>query len=84
MSGDQIERAAVLFGAARALRTSIREPLPPAARREHERLLKAIRIASKRHPVKGALARGQAMTFEEALDFATATDPTSSPCTQSR
>jgi tetratricopeptide (TPR) repeat protein len=84
MSSEQVERAAVLFGAARVLRASIREPLPPAARREHDRLLKAIRTASKRHPLKGALARGQALTFEEALDFAMTSDPTSSPCTQSR
>ena len=79
MSTEQVERAAVLCGAAMALRASIREPLPPAARRDHERLLRAIRAASKTQPLKGALARGRAMTYEQSLDYATAADPTSSP-----
>jgi len=80
MSTDRLEQAAVLFGAAQSLRASIKEPLPPAARRDHERLLKAIRAASKAHRLGGALARGRAMTGDQALDYALATDPaTSSP-----
>jgi len=81
MSTKEVERAAILCGAAQALRASIGEPLPPAGRRDHERLLRAIRAASKSRSLKGALARGRAMTYDQALDYAVA--PTSSPSSRS-
>jgi predicted ATPase/class 3 adenylate cyclase len=63
-------KAVRLFGAAEALRTSIRAPLTPAERAEHDRYLAAARARVDETAFMFAWAEGGAMTMEQAVALA--------------
>jgi predicted ATPase len=69
------EEAAKLFGAAEALRESLKTPLPPAEKETYE-----MRVLETRRKLDGsafavAWSWGRAMTLEEALDHALTSEP---------
>jgi non-specific serine/threonine protein kinase len=65
----QTTRAAVLLGASDALRASIELPILPVERGAYDRLFQSVQDALQdRFPI--AWAQGQAMTMDQAIDFA--------------
>jgi predicted ATPase/class 3 adenylate cyclase len=65
----QDERALVLVGAARSLRSAIGAPLPPADQARLDALMQVVRRALK-DAALDADARGEAMGLDEAIEFA--------------
>jgi ATP/maltotriose-dependent transcriptional regulator MalT len=76
VSQGRAERAARLFGAAQALRDAIPTALFPAERADHERDLAAVRVDLTEERFSRAWSEGQAMTFDQAAEYAlVAADP---------
>jgi tetratricopeptide (TPR) repeat protein len=67
---QQPEQALRLWGAAAALRETIGSPLPPAAQEQHEREMMAVRETLGEDAFAAAWAKGQAMTMEQAIEYA--------------
>jgi hypothetical protein len=67
---DQPERAAVLIGAAEALREVIGAPLSSAAMAQLDQFLAGLRDAIGREAVEAAVSRGGRMRAEDAVAFA--------------
>jgi tetratricopeptide (TPR) repeat protein len=63
-------RAARLFGAAEALRESIGEAMPPVERAGYEGSLTAVRAALGEERFAAAWAEGQALSREQAIQYA--------------
>jgi DNA-binding CsgD family transcriptional regulator/tetratricopeptide (TPR) repeat protein len=78
MAGTKAEgvRAARLYGAAKALRSAIGAPLPPVDRTDYERHLAAARGKLDENSWEMAWAEGQAMAFEQAIEYALSEDKT--------
>jgi len=70
VSQGRAERAARLFGAAQALRDAIGTVLFPAERADHERELAAVRAGTTDARFSRAWSEGQAMTFDQATEYA--------------
>ncbi len=70
----QPQRGAQLFGAAEAIRETIRSPLPPADREEHERCVASARAGLSEEAFATASALGRMMAVDEAIEYALATD----------
>jgi tetratricopeptide (TPR) repeat protein len=68
----QPERAAQLLGAANALRKAIGTPMGVADRRDHERIVGAVRAGLTENEFVQAWEQGKAMTLEQALACALA------------
>lgn len=66
----QPERTARLFGVVEALREAMGAPLPPADRAEHDRSVAAVRTELGEEAFAAARAEGQAMSLEQACDYA--------------
>jgi non-specific serine/threonine protein kinase len=64
------ERAAKLYGAAEALRRAVGAPLSPVDLPDHEHSLAAARAQLEEAVWEEAWAEGQAMTIEEAVEYA--------------
>jgi predicted ATPase/DNA-binding CsgD family transcriptional regulator len=78
VSQGRAERAARLFGAAQALRDAIPTVLFPAERADHERDLATVRADLTDERFNRAWSEGQAMTFDQAAEYAlVAADPDS-------
>jgi tetratricopeptide (TPR) repeat protein len=77
VTGDtgQPERAARLFGAAEALREAIHVRLEYVDRIEEDRNIDAVRTQLDEAAFAAAWAEGRAMTLEQAVDYALATNP---------
>ena len=69
------ERAALLFGAAGALSEAIGAPLSPADREEIDRALAELRATLGEDAFDSAWAAGQAMTWEQATEYALGGSP---------
>jgi tetratricopeptide (TPR) repeat protein len=69
---EQPGKAAVLLGAANALRVDIGLPIPPIERAEHDRVLESVR-ADLQDNFQKEFATGHAMTMEQAIDYALST-----------
>jgi predicted ATPase/DNA-binding CsgD family transcriptional regulator len=69
------ERAARLFGAAEALRDTTQRALSPADRVEQQHHVDAIRGVLGEHQFSSAWADGQAMSFEQAVEYALTAPP---------
>ncbi len=67
-------RAACLFGTAEALRAAIAIPLPPVDRREQAQAVTTARAQLDAATWAAAWAEGQAMTTEEAVQYALTKD----------
>jgi predicted ATPase/DNA-binding SARP family transcriptional activator len=80
----QPERAVRLFGAAQALHETIGAHLEPADRAEHERNRAAAYAQLDETAVDAAYAAGRAMTLEQAIDDALATEENCEPRTALR
>jgi predicted ATPase/class 3 adenylate cyclase len=63
-------RAALLFGAAEALREAIGSPVPPDERAEHEQKVAAARALLDKATWEGAWEQGRAMSMEQAIEYA--------------
>jgi predicted ATPase/transcriptional regulator with XRE-family HTH domain len=70
--GGQPDIAVRLFGAADALRSALRVPLPPGDRAIYEWLCSGVKEARETQMWQTEWGMGQAMTLEETLDFALA------------
>ncbi|HET9000843.1 MAG TPA: adenylate/guanylate cyclase domain-containing protein [bacterium] len=70
----QDDRAARLFAAAEALRAAIGHLLAPQDQAEYEGLLASARSRLGAAPFAAAWAEGRAMTLEQAIDYALATE----------
>ena len=68
--GGHEQHAAILYGAAQALRESIGAPLPPRDREEYERDVAALREALGEERFAAAWADGRALSLERAMDVA--------------
>ncbi len=68
-AGGDSHRAALLLGAAEALRTSIGVPAPAAERLERERLLESLGAAIGEGPMQEAWTAGQLMSLEAAATY---------------
>lgn len=66
----QPERAAQLYGAALTLRETIRFPLPPSEQEEYDRNLADLEALLGINIFPVAFAAGQAMSFEQAIEYA--------------
>jgi hypothetical protein len=64
------ERAARLFGAALALRTSIELPVHPNYRLRYQRIEDSIKIQLPTETITSEEAIGKEMTLERAIDYA--------------
>ncbi|MGH2426394.1 MAG: hypothetical protein ACRDF1_08955, partial [bacterium] len=69
---EQLERAAILFGAAEALRESIEVALPPFIRKDYEGLVATARDKLPAATFQSSWARGRAMDQDQAIDHALA------------
>jgi non-specific serine/threonine protein kinase len=69
--GDQ-ERAAVLLGAADALRRRVGAEIFPSEREDHERAMRTARETRGERAFSEAWAKGRALSPDEALEFARA------------
>jgi predicted ATPase/DNA-binding CsgD family transcriptional regulator/Tfp pilus assembly protein PilF len=78
-SGGEAHRAARLFGAAQALREEVGYRQKPRERSLREPYLTIARSCSDEAAWKTAFAEGQAMSFEEALEYALSAEELSSP-----
>ena len=80
----QPARAARLFGAADGLRQAARRPLSPRDRAEYDQQLEAVRRALGDGPFATAVAAGQALSIDQAIDYAlTPPHPDETPPTPS-
>jgi hypothetical protein len=70
----QAERALRLSGAMEELRQQIGAPLPPAELVSFEKLLEAARQDLGEAAAASVIAKGRAMSLEEAIDYAFQTD----------
>jgi predicted ATPase/DNA-binding CsgD family transcriptional regulator len=68
--GGEAERAARMFGAARALREAVGYEHAPRERALREPYFAAARSSLDKASWEGAFAEGQAMTLEEAVEYA--------------
>jgi non-specific serine/threonine protein kinase len=66
----ELERAALLFGAAAAWREKIGIQVPPAFRAAYDHGIAAVRAAMGDPAFEAKWSEGQTMSFEEAIDFA--------------
>jgi hypothetical protein len=66
----QAEQAAVLFGAAAALRGRLGAPPPPIVRASHDRTVAGVRAALGEECFTAAWATGAAMDCDEAIAYA--------------
>jgi hypothetical protein len=66
----RIAAAAMLFGAAEAIRDALGTPLPPVDRADHDRCLAAVRAALGEEAFAAASAEGRAMELEQAVAYA--------------
>ena len=73
---SQPERAARLFGAAQALREEAGRPMSPLDLAEHERQHDVVRRALGDEQFAAAWATGQAMSLDEAIQYALTAPPT--------
>lgn len=73
----QASRSVRLAGAADRLRTTIGAPRPPAERAEFALALQALRAAMANAEYAAAWAEGQAMTLEQAIEYALKPDKVS-------
>ena len=73
-SQDQPERAARLLGAAEVLRGAIDYSLPLPDRTDYEHSLTLVRAALSDAAFGETWAQGRAMTLEQAVEFALATE----------
>jgi predicted ATPase/DNA-binding SARP family transcriptional activator/DNA-binding CsgD family transcriptional regulator len=78
-SGGEAQRAARLFGAAQALREAVGYQQPPRERSLREPYLTVARSCSDEAAWKTAFAEGQAMSFEEAVEYALSAEELGSP-----
>jgi predicted ATPase/DNA-binding SARP family transcriptional activator/DNA-binding CsgD family transcriptional regulator len=78
-SGGEAHRAARLFGAAQALREEVGYRQKPRERSLREPYLTIARSCSDEAAWKTAFAEGQAMSFEEAVEYALSAEELSSP-----
>lgn len=78
---DQPVRAACLFGAAEALRKAIGHPVQPLKRvnYDYESFLATTREALGEAAFEAAFSEGQAMTTEEAIEYALGTEESTLP-----
>jgi non-specific serine/threonine protein kinase len=67
---QRVERAARLFGAARALRKTIGLPLAPVDRADYEHGLALARAGLREEAFEQAWSEGRAMTWEQAVAYA--------------
>ncbi len=72
LSRGDAERAAQLFGAADALRLSMRLPLPPAERASYERGVASLRQTLGHDAFEAAWAAGRALGRDSAIDLSIA------------
>jgi predicted ATPase/DNA-binding SARP family transcriptional activator/Tfp pilus assembly protein PilF len=75
---SQAERAALLLGAAEAIRDAISAPITPSRRLENEKLVAAIRLALGQPAFDQAWAAGRDLTLEQAVELGL-TPPPASP-----
>ncbi|MDP9411691.1 MAG: tetratricopeptide repeat protein, partial [Actinomycetota bacterium] len=66
----RFERAAILFGAAEALRDALSDPVPPCERADRERDVAAVWTGMEGGSLREAWAAGRAMTLEQAYEYA--------------
>jgi hypothetical protein len=67
---EEPQRAARLFGAAQALRDQLGTPPIPVEQADYDRNLAAVRDALGVESFSGAWAAGQALTLEQAIQYA--------------
>ena len=70
LAQGQPERAAKLFGGAEALRKALDTPLPPARLTDYDRDMAEVRAAMGEESFSSVWLEGQAMTLEQALNYA--------------
>jgi predicted ATPase len=70
LSDDEPERAAILFGATQALLDALGAPLAPADRMVRERDMEFLKDQLDPQKLSAALEKGNAMTQEQAIEFA--------------
>jgi predicted ATPase/DNA-binding SARP family transcriptional activator/DNA-binding CsgD family transcriptional regulator len=73
------ERAARLLGAAESMREATGSALPPPIREAHDQNVATIRSALGEETFTALWTQGRAMSFEEAVEFALAEEPASTP-----
>ena len=67
---DESKRATRLLGAAEALRQEMGHPLPTSGRADYDRIVSLVRASLKKKAFAAAWEEGQAMSIEEAIDYA--------------
>jgi hypothetical protein len=74
-----MHRAAVLFGAAEALRESIKVPPPPFIRDSYDQLVADTRTSMDEAEFNASWTKGRSMTLDQSIEFGLGQEAVRSP-----